>query len=320
MRPTTRTLLALTAAVLAVSPAAAQPTPLPAPDDLGTIELGPQGTPQFEPAPPGGLPAPPSVQPLPPAEPLGTAQPHAAQPHSIPPNGSPYQSPYPTPSPQPHAPFAGSIGGDHLPPPQRQTVLVPVEPPPALLLPTVAPTIDDYSWILIEKPRPRPIRVHDLITVTVDDKNEVFVDNRFNRSRISQIKAELKEFIRLKDGRIENAAANSPTIDANLQSRLNSSGQIQASEGIKSIVTASVVDIQPNGNLVLEAKKEVRTNRDVWEYRLTGVIRPEKISRDFTALSEDLAELKIEKKQNGKVHHSTKRPWGVVLYDLLSPF
>ena len=320
MRSTTSALLALAVAVTAVRPLAAQPTPLPAPDDLGTIELGPQGVPQFEPAPPGGLTAPPVARPLPPApQPYGAA-PNAGEPYAAQPYQSPYQSPYQTPAPQPHAPFAGSIGGDHLPPQHRQTVLVPVEPPPALLLPTVAPTIDDYSWILIEKPRPRPIRVHDLITVTVDDKNEVFVDNRFNRSRISQMKAELKEFIRLKDGRLENAGANSPTIDANLQSRLNSSGQIQASEGIKSIVTASVVDIQPNGNLVLEAKKEVRTNRDVWEYRLTGVIRPEKISRDFTALSEDLAELKIEKKQNGKVHQSTKRPWGVVLYDLLSPF
>ena len=197
----------------------------------------------------------------------------------------------------------------------------PIAPPPALLLPAGPPVIDDYSWILIEKPRPRPIRVHDIITITVDDKNEVFVDNRVNRSRIGQMKAELKEFIRLgEDGNLLNAAANAPTIDANLQSRLNSQGQIQAQEGIKSIVAATVVDIQPNGNLVLEARKHVRSNRETWEYRLTGIIRPEKITRDFTATSEDLAELQIEKQQGGGIHHATKRPWGVRLYDLLSPF
>lgn len=181
-------------------------------------------------------------------------------------------------------------------------------------------TLNDVSWIVIEKPRPRPIRVHDILTITVDDKSEMIVDNRFNRSRVSQLKAELKEFIRLSDGRLENAAANAPTIDAQLQSRLNSQGQIQSSEGIKYIVAATVVDIRPNGNLVLEAKKRVRVNNDVWEYRLTGEIRPEKVNRDFTAISEDVADMFIEKNQVGRVHQSTKRPWGVVLYDWLSPF
>lgn len=181
-------------------------------------------------------------------------------------------------------------------------------------------TMRELSWIVTEKPAPRQIRIHDILTITVDDKSEMIVDNRFNRSRLSQLKAELKEFIRISDGTLENAASNSPKIDANLQSRLNSQGQIQSSEGIKYIVAATVVDIRPNGNLVLEAKKRVRANNDIWEYRLTGEIRPDKINRDFTAISEDIANMYIEKNQAGKVHQSTKRPWGVVLYDWLSPF
>lgn len=181
-------------------------------------------------------------------------------------------------------------------------------------------TIRELSWIVTEKPAPRQIRIHDLLTITVDDKSEMIVDNRFNRSRISQLKTELKEFIRIKDGNLENAASNSPKIDANLQSRLNAQGQIHSSEGIKYNIAATVVDIRPNGNLVLEAKKRVRANNDIWEYRLTGTIRPDKVNRDFTAISEDIANMYIEKNQVGKVHQSTKRPWGVVLYDWLSPF
>lgn len=200
---------------------------------------------------------------------------------------------------------------------------VPLDGPviPNTGLPNTAPTLEDMSWIVIEKPLPRPLRVHDILTITVDDKSELIVDNRFNRSRISQLKAELKEFIRLGEtGNLENAAANGPTVDTALQSRLNSLGQIQSSEGIKYIVAATVVDIRPNGNLVLEARKRVRVNKDIWEYRLTGEIRPEKINRDFTAISEDIANMYIEKNQVGKVTQSTKRPWGVVLYDWLSPF
>ena len=192
---------------------------------------------------------------------------------------------------------------------------------PGINLPNTPPTLQDMSWTVVVKPRPRPIRVQDILTITVDDKNEVFVDNRFNRSRISQLKAELKEFIRLDDrGNLVPAALNSPTIDGGLQSRLNSQGQIQSSEGIKYRIAATVVDIRPNGNLVLEARKKVRSDRDTWVYELTGEVRPEKINRDFTVLSEDIANLAIERRQSGKVRQSTKRPWGVKLYDLFSPF
>ena len=208
-------------------------------------------------------------------------------------------------------------------------LLVDPEPPPLAPgpqipnsgIPSGPATMQDLSWTVVVKPRPRPIRKQDILTITVDDKNEVFVDNRFNRSRVSQLKAELKEFIRLDNrGNLVPAALNSPTIDANLQSRLNSQGQIQSAEGVKYMIAATVVDIRPNGNLVLEARKKVRSDRDVWEYELTGEVRPEKVNRDFTVLSEDIANLGIERRQKGKVRDSTKRPWGVVLYDKLSPF
>ena len=204
-------------------------------------------------------------------------------------------------------------------PPPPDVAVGPVLPNTGI--PQGPPTLQDMSWTVVVKPRPRPIRVHDILTITVDDKNEVFVDNRFNRSRIAQLKAELKEFIRLDPrGNLVPAALNGPTVDAGLQSRLNSQGQIQTAEGVKYVIAATVVDIRPNGNLVLEARKRVRSNRDVWEYKLTGEVRPEKVNRDFTVVSEDIANLGIERNQKGKVAHGTKRPWGVVLYDWLSPF
>src|SRR5690606_20274914 len=114
---------------------------------------------------------------------------------------------------------------------------------------------------------------------------------------------------------LANAALNQPTIDANLQSRLNSTGQSTEQEGIRYRIAATVVDILPNGNLVLEARKSIRTNRDVWEYSLTGMLRFEDVDANNTASSEDIANLNIVKRMHGKVYDSTKRPWGIRLYD-----
>ena len=181
--------------------------------------------------------------------------------------------------------------------------------------------VRDYSWIYIDAPQPKEVKVHDIISIIVDEKSEVTVNSRYNRQRNSTLKAELKEFVRIGDtGNLENAAENSPKIDTQLQSRMQSTGQLTDQEGIRYRIAATVVDVLPNGNIVLEARKSIRTNRDVWEYSLTGVLRSEDIARDNTALSENIANLNIVKRQQGKVYDSTKRPWGVVLYDLLSPF
>lgn len=187
------------------------------------------------------------------------------------------------------------------------------DPKPALL--------KDYSLIYVPPPEPIVVKVHDIITILVDEKSSVTVDSRFNRNRMATLKAELKEFLRIDEkGNLAPAALNSPKIDAQLQGRLQSNGQLADREGIQYRIAAIVVDIRPNGNLILEARKSIRTNHDVWEYRLTGEIRSKDVNRDNTALSENVANLDIVKHQRGKVYQSTKRPWGVVLYDWFFPF
>ena len=91
-------------------------------------------------------------------------------------------------------------------------------------------------------------------------------------------------------------------------------------EGIRYRIAATVVDVLPNGNIILEARKSIRSNKDIWEYSLTGTLRPQDIQQDNTALSENIANLAIVKKSRGKVNDSTQRPWGILLYDALSPF
>ncbi|QDV18277.1 Flagellar L-ring protein precursor [Gimesia panareensis] len=183
------------------------------------------------------------------------------------------------------------------------------------------PLIRDYSLIYVPAPEPIVVKVHDIITIMVDEKSSVTIDSRFNRNRTETLKAELKEFLRIDNaGNLAPAALDSPKIDTQLQGRLQSKGQVADREGIQYRIAATVVDIRPNGNLILEARKSIRSNRDVWEYRLTGEIRSKDVNRDNTALSENIANLDIVKHQRGKVYQSTKRPWGVVLYDWFFPF
>ncbi len=213
------------------------------------------------------------------------------------------------------------------------TVLLTVWMPSGLALAQPGPIIDpmgsprmqDYSWVYLEPAPPPPqIMVHDIITIEVDEKAEVIVNSRFNRQRNATYTAQLKEFIRLvnNDGyqKVVPAAASQPTVDATLTNRLQTIGQSTDLEGITYKIGATVVDILPNGTLVLEARKSIRTNQDFFEYRLTGRVDKAKISPTRSARTEDIAELRIERKQRGKVFDSTKVNWGARILDTVLPF
>ncbi len=181
--------------------------------------------------------------------------------------------------------------------------------------------MSDYSWTYSEVPKPKPIRVHDIITILVDEKAEMTQNSRYNRTKNVTVKAELKEFMRINEnGNLGNAAENQPTIDGNLNGRAQQTGQLIEQEGVRYHIAAMVVSIRPNGNLILEARKDHRTNEDRTIYRLTGEIAADKVAADRTARSEDMYNIQTEKDQKGKVYDSTKRGWGSVLWDIFFPF
>ncbi len=182
-------------------------------------------------------------------------------------------------------------------------------------------TMRDHSWIYIDEQEPREFKVNDIVTVIVSEKSEVTLNSRFNRQRTSTFTSELKEFVRLNPGlTLENTAGTSPGIDANQQDRIQATGQVTDTEGITYRIAATIVDIRPNGNLILEARKKIHAGDDLWEYTLHGEIRYEDVLSNNTVLSENIANLNIEKRQQGRNYSSVKRRWGTKLYDLLWPF
>jgi flagellar L-ring protein FlgH len=181
--------------------------------------------------------------------------------------------------------------------------------------------VRDFAWSFVDTPKPHEVKVHDIITVTVKEAAQTDAKSTYNRQRNGQYTAELAQFIRVNaQGNLDNAAQNSPEIDGELQSRLQSTGQVTESESMKYRIAATVVDILPNGNLVLEAHKSIVDNKDLWEYSLTGKVDPKRVSPDGSVLSENIADLSIAKHQHGKLHDSTKRAWFVQLYDWIGPF
>lgn len=180
-------------------------------------------------------------------------------------------------------------------------------------------TLGSTSFLYQPPEPPKVIKINDLVTVIVDEKTQVSEQAALQRRKQYQLNATLADFIKLNGLNIEKAPQTngSPQIDGTLQGQGQATANLQLQDGLKLRITARVVDIRPNGHLVLEAHQTIRNNEEVWERFLSGIIRPEDILPNNTVLSEDIAELQIFKRERGQIRDGYRRGW---LYYLLDKY
>ncbi len=182
--------------------------------------------------------------------------------------------------------------------------------------------LGDSSWTLVEPPPVRTFRLHDIITVVVDQKSEVLSEGDVQRRKQSNFDAALLNWIKLRG--LDIVPAPQSNGDLRIQGLMNQQYRVQneleTSDAIRFTIAAEVVDIRPNGNLVIEARKIIHNNNEVWEQSLTGVVRPEDVLPTNKVLSENIAELRIRKRELGHVRDGYRRGWLQRLWDRLKAF
>src|SRR5262249_4160870 len=85
-------------------------------------------------------------------------------------------------------------------------------------------------------------------------------------------------------------------------------------------VTAEVIDVKPNGTLVLQAKQHLKHDEEEQEFVLSGTVRAEDVTPDNTILSTQLYDKQITTTHKGAVRDTTKRDLLTKLLDAINPF
>jgi flagellar L-ring protein precursor FlgH len=76
----------------------------------------------------------------------------------------------------------------------------------------------------------------------------------------------------------------------------------------------------PNGNLVIDGRREVIVNNETQLLYVTGIVRPEDIGPGNTVLSSYIADAKITYTGSGVVSDKQRVGWFVRLIDKIWPF
>ena len=181
-------------------------------------------------------------------------------------------------------------------------------------------TLENSSFLYRELPpeaRPRELAINDIITVLVDLRAQFLSEGDAESRKTTNLTAILADWIRLDGSSLKPAPQNDgdPTISGQVNSQYRAESDIETLDSLTFRIAAKIVDIRPNGNLVIEAHQDIQINEEVWRKSLTGIVRREAIQADRTVSSDSIAELRISKREQGQVHDGYARGWLKQIYD-----
>lgn len=101
--------------------------------------------------------------------------------------------------------------------------------------------------------------------------------------------------------------AGLPAGKASSARSFDATSRVQKDGSLTARVTAVVVDVLPNGCLVLEGTRAVRVDDETKTLRVTGIVRPQDVTPDNTVLSEDLAEASVSFEGTGPLTRNGSR-------------
>jgi flagellar L-ring protein precursor FlgH len=96
----------------------------------------------------------------------------------------------------------------------------------------------------------------------------------------------------------------------NGRSNYSGTGRTERSTSLKTTITATVVDVQPNGNLFVLGQRSIRVNEEVETVEVSGIVNTAKLSDDNSISSTQIANAKITIRGAGAV--STPQQPGIL--------
>ncbi len=147
----------------------------------------------------------------------------------------------------------------------------------------------------------KALRVGDLVTVIVIENSQ--------GTKSATLKTNKEDQTDLGGGPGKGPLSFIPLFSAksDLKDQINGTGQTSLSGQLSTKISAEVVEIRPDGHLIIEGSRMVSVNGDEDRITLHGVARPEDIQADNTIYSTFLADARITYAGKGPASHAAQK-------------
>ncbi len=179
---------------------------------------------------------------------------------------------------------------------------------------SLSPGISQVSLAAVRLPEPRRFAINDLITVIVRESIENDSQAELETEKGMGVNGTISAFPKLNLSDLLNFQLTpssmddgTPRVNITLENDFEGDGDFSRRDTFTTRVTARVIDIKPNGTIVLEARKYIRNDDEVVAMTLTGTCRHEDVTADNTVLSTQMFDLRLVKEHEGELRKATKK-------------
>jgi flagellar L-ring protein FlgH len=150
----------------------------------------------------------------------------------------------------------------------------------------------------------RPSHVGDILTIVISEKDNASKASATTASRNGKLAADFGVTPRVLGGLLagQNAAMSGDT-------SLNGKGGANAANAFSGVITATVVKVLANGNLVVSGEKQMLINQGTEYIRFSGVVNPQTMVGSNTVLSTQVADARIEYSSKGFINEAQTMGW-----------
>ena len=165
----------------------------------------------------------------------------------------------------------------------------------------------------IAPPQIRKFQKHDLIQIVVRETSLAKSSHDLKTEKEYGIDGQVKAWpdLRLSDlidlqinaGRTTNL----PKLDVDFNKDFEGKADFERRDDLTARLTAEVIEVLPNGHLLLEARTHIQIDDEEATMMVTGICRAQDVTPANTILSNQIHDLEIEKVHKGELRNATQK-------------
>jgi flagellar L-ring protein FlgH len=152
-------------------------------------------------------------------------------------------------------------------------------------------------------------RAEDVITVLIMENAKASNDTKSATDKSQEAGVDINPLAVTWAGAAASEYTPKVGFGGSVSQKYNGKGATSRAGEVKATLSARIVAVYDNGNLLIEGNKEVEVNNEKEILRVSGIVRPEDISSDNTVLSEKIADARIQYTGTGDNHNAARPGW-----------
>ena len=181
-----------------------------------------------------------------------------------------------------------------------------------------------YTLYGVPEPQAKVLKKHDLVNIVVQEVSQYASTGTADLQRAADFDAKVDQFIalNLKSLSLHGTGQATNPVEAKFEASrdFKGTGNVDRSDTFTIRLEAEVIDVKPNGTMVIQARKHIKTDEEDTNVILTGTCRVQDVDTTNSVLSTDLHDLDLVKQTKGAVRDATKRGLIHRLLDFVNPF